>query len=308
MSAANRWRCSTAARDRADPLFATAGPAQRLMLIEVRGPWGRDAVRDSRIDRYLGGRLQDAADAAGVRLQLIRRPGRHAAPSPGQPFARSVAVADLRPGHEAVQWYVLREQRELLEVNLQAPLHRHGPQQVALVCTHGRHDVCCALRGRPVAAALTGLTDWDVWECSHLGGDRFAPNLLLLPDGDLFGGLDPAGAARAVTDYGRGLLDLAQHRGRFGRSAVEQAALHHAHLAWGERRRGAVELQRLDRRDEHRWTATLTRTITDGVDEHCRVRLLSHWAEPARLTCQGARPGRVLTYHAEAVEPLGPRR
>src|SRR3712207_7703861 len=39
---------------------------------------------------------------------------------------------------------------------------------------------------------------WDVWECSHLGGDRFAANVLLVPTGDLFGSLDAASAVDVV--------------------------------------------------------------------------------------------------------------
>lgn len=284
--------------------MATAGPAERLLLAEVNGPWGRDALRDSRFDHYLAGRLQDIADAAGVRLVLIRRPGRHAVTHGALPAVRFAAVADLRPGHEAVQWYQLHERRELLEINLAGQVSAYGPQQVALVCTHGRHDVCCALRGRPVAAALVAHAPWDVWECSHLGGDRFAPNLLLLPDGDLYGGLDAASARRVLDLQASGRLDPHHHRGRFGRPPVEQAALHHAGLWWGETRRRALRVARLDREDDHRWAVRVERAQADGSGRGLRLVLVSRWSDPMRLTCQGPRPGRVLTYHVEAASEV----
>ena len=69
-----------------------------------------------------------------------------------------------------------------------------GP--ILLVCTHGVHDTCCALRGRPVAAALAARWPGQVWECSHVGGDRFAPNVVVLPDGFYYGNLDPETAVR----------------------------------------------------------------------------------------------------------------
>lgn len=304
------WRCSWAARERTDPLAATAGPAQRLLLIEVNGPWGRDALRESRFDRYLAGRLDDAADGAGVRLLLVRRPGRHAARAENHRVG-AAAVVDLRPGHSAVQWYAVREPRELLDINLLAPLGRNGPQQVALVCTHGRHDLCCALRGRPVADALSHLPGWDAWECSHVGGDRFAANVLLLPDGDLFGRLDAPSAVETVTDYADGRVRLEYHRGRMGSSVVEQAAVHHAARALSEERRDVLRVERTDRLDEHHWAATVVRRTEDAaVDggeereqarraERYQVSLASVWSEPERLTCQSARAGRVLTYQLD---------
>ena len=54
---------------------------------------------------------------------------------------------------------------------------------ILLVCTNGRHDVCCAVRGRPVALAGQETHPGRVWECSHTGGHRFSPTGVLLPVG-----------------------------------------------------------------------------------------------------------------------------
>ena len=55
---------------------------------------------------------------------------------------------------------------------------------LVLVCTNGRHDPCCATFGRPLARVLReGAQRDDVWECSHIGGDRFAANIVILPEG-----------------------------------------------------------------------------------------------------------------------------
>ena len=58
-----------------------------------------------------------------------------------------------------------------------------------LVCTHGSRDKCCASMGFPVyeelrerqAPRLGGRM--RVWQVSHLGGHRLAPNLVDLPSG-----------------------------------------------------------------------------------------------------------------------------
>ena len=41
---------------------------------------------------------------------------------------------------------------------------------MVLVCTHGTRDACCAVRGRPIVAALARALPEQVWECTHLGG------------------------------------------------------------------------------------------------------------------------------------------
>ncbi|MBL8931072.1 MAG: sucrase ferredoxin [Kineosporiaceae bacterium] len=304
-------RCALAARARQDPLVATAPPAQRLLLIELNGPWGRDALRESRMDRYHAGRLADRAHAAGIRVQLIRRPGRHSAPAQGPTrdgLGGAVAVADVRAGVAAVQWQQWGEARELLDLDLRAPVSPSGPQEVALVCTHGRHDLCCAIDGRPVAASLAARGDWDVWETSHLSGDRFAANLLLLPTGDLFGRLDPTSAAGVVDAFRVGELVLGHHRGRFGRPVIEQAAAHHAMVVLGLSRREAVTVLGTHRLGEHRWAVDV-RAVSPGTPgpEHGpthSVAMSTRWSAPDRLTCGGASQARVRLVDLESVTPL----
>ena len=72
------------------------------------------------------------------------------------------------------------------------------------MCTHGRHDACCAERGRPVAAALTAARPEQTWEVSHVGGDRFAANLLVLPEGLYYG--------QVTADEAPGLAQRARRR------------------------------------------------------------------------------------------------
>jgi hypothetical protein len=96
---------------------------------------------------------------------------------------------------------------------------------VLAVCTHGRHDACCAERGRPLAAALAGSRHAEaVWECSHIGGDRFAGNLLVLPRGLYYGHLDAAAALDVADALADGRLELDHLRGRSDVAMPVQAA------------------------------------------------------------------------------------
>lgn len=283
-------RCAARARLRGDPLWATAPPARRLLLVEVGGAWGRSALLDSAVDRYHAGRLADRAQAAGVRVQLIRRPGRHAAVPSGS--AQAWALVDVRPGREAVGWGSWHAPSQLLELDLTAPLVPCGRQDVALVCTHARHDVCCALRGRPVAAALAERTGWDVWECSHLGGDRFAANVLLLPRGDLFGGLDEESALGAVHAYRQGRIVRRHHRGRLGRPPVAQAAEHLAAVRLREPAVDGVQVGAITQVGQRSWDVA----VSDAAGARYRLRVAARWSAPELLTCSAGGPSRVRQF------------
>ncbi len=205
------------------------------MAIEQPGPWGRRALTDSHLDPVTGAALGRWADGTGVRLLLIRRPGRH--PDVHGPAPRTVLVAHTAPGASWLQrWHVV-DPAELLTLDA-AELARGvrpwpGPRPeagiedaagVALVCTNGRRDRCCAERGRALAAALAARHPGRVWECSHLGGHRFAPTAVFLPSGVVYGQLDEGRAARAWSVSADGRLLLDGLRGRSWLSPIAQAA------------------------------------------------------------------------------------
>jgi hypothetical protein len=103
---------------------------------------------------------------------------------------------------------------------------------VYLVCTHGGHDACCALRGRPLALSMPSPGPASVWECSHLGGDRFAANVVVLPHGFYYGQV-PADGADLVAAHERGQVALPWLRGRAGLPLPAQAAQHAARAELG---------------------------------------------------------------------------
>jgi hypothetical protein len=305
-------RCAEGARQRSDPMAATAPPARRFLLVEIGGPWPRDAISQtwperSGVDEHSAAHLLRLTGPAGVRALAVRRYG-----DPVRGPDRAWALADVTPGRQGIRWGTWRDATELLDVAAAWASGRptgaassEGGRTVALVCTHGGRDPCCAIRGRPVVAALDAGTDADVWECSHLSGDRFAGNLLLLPDGLLFGGLDPAVALLAVQRHAAGRLLLDHFRGRFGQSRPAQAAEYQARLALGEDRLDAVRVLGTEplgpaRDDGSRgW-----RAVVEHRGRRHSVELAQRWSAPARLTCTSA-PDRVDVYELVSFSPLG---
>jgi hypothetical protein len=219
-------------------MLGTAFPAARILLVDQPGPWGERGLRDSRFGEPAASELERRAGAAGVRVQAIRRPGR----APGNAPRRWV-LADTRDGRETLRCGTYADPAELLELPLDGSVGDVDTEPLYLVCAHSKHDTCCALRGRPVAAAIDALRPGRVWECSHLGGDRFAANVLVLPDGLLYGRVLPFAAAEFIAAAEAGEVVGALLRGRVGLPAAAQAALAfaHEHLAVRRRRDLAVE-------------------------------------------------------------------
>ena len=217
-------RCALRAQLRGDPMLGTAFPAARVLLVEQPGPWGRAGLRTSRFDPATASALEQRAAAAGLRVIAIRRPGR----SP-RGVLRRWALADTRDGVEELRWGSFDEDAELLDLPLDGSAGEPDPEPLYLVCAHSKHDTCCALRGRPVAAALGDERPGRVWECSHLGGDRFGANVLVLPSGMLYGRVLPFAAAEFAAAADAGEVVGALLRGRIGLPPVAQAALGFAH-------------------------------------------------------------------------------
>jgi hypothetical protein len=139
----------------------------------------------------------------------------------------------LAYAHHAEPWLettVLDDLHGVHDIDLEALAAGRSPgltphsEPVLAVCTHGRHDTCCAERGRPVAAGLAEAFPEETWEASHVGGDRFAANLVVLPHGLYFGRLEPDTARGVARLLAAGELDLDHLRGRSGLATPLQAA------------------------------------------------------------------------------------
>lgn len=285
--------CTAVSRALGEPLFATASRVRAWLLIEQPGPWGREALFESRLDPTVARALHRRARAAGMRAVLIRRPGRTV------PGRRHVFLART---DRQVRW--LEEVRvddpaELLGLDWVRLGHGdqgHGvpvPGTVYLACTNGRHDQCCATWGRPLAQELAALLGDRVWECSHIGGDRFAGNLVCLPEGVYYGRLGPAEASRVARLHEQGRLDLDHYRGRCTYPPVVQAAEHFL-----RRERGLIGLDDLvAERSEVDSAGVVAVRFAAGTSGRWLVRLRATRAAAARpLTCQATQPDRPPVY------------
>ena len=231
-----RLGCAVESRERGEPMVGTASRVRRWLVIEQPGPWGRDALRESYVDPFVAARVALNAKQHGVRVLLGRRVGAdRSAP-------KSVFLARTDRVHRWIERVELDDVAQVAELDLAAlgadeppGLGQPGPSNLALVCTNGRHDPCCADFGRPVVRALRDA-GMEPWECSHVGGDRFAANVVCLPTGVYLGRVPPEAAARILDDLADGVLDLDCYRGRSAYPPLLQAAEIFARRELAERR------------------------------------------------------------------------
>ncbi len=294
------FRCAGASDARQEPTAGTASTVRAFLLVENVGPWGADALNDARLPDGLGAALARVARDARVRPLLVRRPDRSTHQAGIRVFA---AVAHpVRPWLETT---VLADPHELLDLDLAALGEGRSPSltpydgTLLCVCTHGRHDACCAERGRPVAAALAAASPEATWEVSHIGGDRFAGNLLVLPEGLYYGRLDPAAAVRVADAHTRGRLDLDHLRGRSSYAMPVQFAEIALRRKLDETTGTALRLVSR-RRDGQRTEAT----FEVGGTRWQVVVETTQGAEQLQLTCRATRDNPVPAHELVSVSEL----
>jgi hypothetical protein len=287
-----RPRCSAEALARTEPLYATASLVSSWLLIEQPGAWGPDALTESGFPTEIAGELQRRASQ--VRILLIR----HRGEAPQGP----VFFTAHSGGGGRAPWLAsspLSDPEALLDLDFQALAKgEQGPGTptegpIFLVCTHGRHDICCADNGRPLYRAMSEARPDDTWEVSHIGGDRFAGNMLVLPRGDYFGRLGPEDGVRAAETYEAGRLDLAHHRGRSSQPRLVQAAEHF--LRESEGLVGFDDLSLVDYERSSHDRAEVT--FRDAGETTFIVQVEAHeLPDPVYLTCRAEERGVPVSY------------
>ncbi len=297
MSDALPLRCATASLARDEPMLGTASRVQRWMVVEQPGAWGREAVLESRLDRDVAAALHASARRHRVRVLLARRPGDRR-----RDGDRRVFLAHSGRERYWIEQLDIPADRAdaLLDIDLGAlafpeppGIGRPGPFGLHLVCTNGKHDPCCADLGRPVARALVAAGAPDVWESSHVGGDRFAANIVCLPDGVYYGRVEPDEAARLLAHHRAGTIDLEHYRGRSCLPPLAQAADLYARRHLDERRLdGLIPVSTEERADD---TIAVLLEQRGGETVEVVVRR-ERAAEAVQLTCHVPEPARPWAY------------
>lgn len=162
-------------------LAGTAPVSHSWLIVMHQGAWG-----ERPLDTLIAQDLAKWASDHDAKILVARTP-KEVDPYPESTFLFSTGNGNL----------------------LQGRLNSNGIPNLAfaepskpklLICTNGKRDQCCATFGRKLISQTKELLSPDLFEqileCSHLGGHRFAPTAIWLPENLVLGRLKP----RAVAD------------------------------------------------------------------------------------------------------------
>jgi hypothetical protein len=249
------------------PMIGTAPVVDAWFLLEYDGPWTAKATSDNNLPQPVQDWLAGAVEMAGRgRLQFIKQ--KQTASRPG--FAFFVALA--REINPLLYEFHFESYDHLLSLDLSGLLAgesgvRQNPrtEPLYLVCTNGKRDRCCSRLGLTLYKALDERLGADAWQCTHLGGHRFAPTMVTFPGGTCYGRLTPADLAPLVTTQSQDELLLTHLRGRSCYEQVVQAADWFLRQETGLPGRDAYRL--LDARpiDETQWAIRFAAPATGEI-------------------------------------------
>ena len=197
MAPSSRPLCADSSREADEPLGATASRIDHWLLVEYPGRWSRDVLGGSALPAGAKEHLREQLASLSHARLLLR-------PAARPPRARaSVTCTPSGAGRRRAPRTAYRSTGRAISPPSTCRRCFAGAGEpidhpLLVVCTHGKRDRCCSRYGRPLYDALRSDVppEW-VWQSTHVGGDRFAGNLVCLPEGLYFGRVDPA-AARDV--------------------------------------------------------------------------------------------------------------
>ncbi len=277
--------CSDLSRENDEPLAATASRIDHWFLIEYRGLWMRDALPGSGLSDQVKQHLREqVASVPHGRLLFIRRPDRRRRPE------LVAFAASSRPGEVTLSRFEFEAYEDLRGVDLRAA-GTPAAQPLFLVCTHGKHDPCCARHGRPLFDALRDELEPDwAWQVTHIGGDRFAGNLVCLPEGLYYGRVDREAAGSVLDEHFARRVLLDHYRGRSIYTFPVQAAERSIREATGLLGIDDLSLERVRRSN-----GSCEVLFQAGGRSH-RVHVEEERGDFTLLTCTSEAPNRPLRY------------
>lgn len=292
--AESRAPCSTISRSRNEPMPGTAPRADVWLLLTYGGPLGAKALDESDLPEPV--KLHLAAELARIphaRLQLIT-------PSPTHDRIEFFVVSarELDPFYRRLE---LSTYAELLELDLDAILssesgstapNEHEP--LYLVCTNGRRDPCCAQFGTPVFQALHRSLGDHVRQSSHVGGHRFAANVVLFPYGLCYGRIRDDQVPEFVSAGQQASIVANSLRGRSCYSPVVQAAEVLLRQEVGDNQLSAYRLRDEQQLANNRWNIEFEDPGDGGIHHLTLESFVSD--ERDRLSCWSDKLAPVTSY------------
>ena len=290
--------CSEIARAAQEQLFGTAKQVGAFIALEYTSAFKRKAIESEllpdEVRRFVASIRERIPE---IRFLLLRQPE-------SKQRKPSCFVALPRETDPVVYRFELHDYRELGAIDTGALLtgaagFRLHREPMFLICAHAQHDKCCARHGNAAIEAARAEAGARLWESSHLGGCRFAANMLCLPQGVLYGYLAPDDAVRAMRHHSEGKILLEKLRGRACFPKAVQAA---EYFLRRERKLDGIDQLRFIESLQTAPAAWLTTfEVRDSNDRFSVEHTVSRSESPRLLSCGDIEPEFVWTSHLSAI-------
>lgn len=211
----NGFFCSDISRQSKESIFGTGGIEDVWILLEYPKPWGRNAIAESDLPEEVKIHLKSFSTESKKVSSLFIKQDRKTKKTLDLFI---VYIDELSP---KIYKSSLQDYNDLLAINrenlfsaqlpLKSSLVKHP---LFLVCTNGKRDKCCTKYGFPIYKHMSALAKENVWQSSHVGGDRFASNIVCFPHGIFYGHVLQDDATAIIDSYGNDKLNLKNYRGR----------------------------------------------------------------------------------------------
>jgi hypothetical protein len=294
--------CSRISLSRQEPLLGTAAHVEVWFMLTYAGPFGAHAFEESDlpdpVKQHLAAELERLPHA---RLQLIK-------PHPAQSEERIefLVVQGLEDDPLYLR-FELSSYEDIVDIDIDGIVNSERAlanqalrEPFYLVCTNGRRDPCCVQSGLPVFQTLRDSLGVLVWECSHVGGHRFAANVLMFPHGLYYGRIQQSQVGELLTAGQRGRILLGNLRGRACHTPVVQAAEVLLRREVGNVDLGAYRLIDEQQVAEDQWMIGFEDPA--GGEIHRLSIESSTSSKFDRASCRSDKLAPVTTYHLRSID------
>jgi hypothetical protein len=288
--------CADLARNTREAIFGTGGSAETYILVEYPGGWEPRAVTDSTLAEPVKNYLEILTKApVKAKTWLIKQDRKR--------IERiNMFVVVVREHDPVIYRFELGSYDEMLTIDIAGIVAGHvdaagsiSTAPLFLVCTHGRHDKCCAKFGYPTYKLMHQYAPDNTWQVSHVGGDRFAANVVAFPHGIFYGHVGNEDAIEIVDQYRTGAIQLKNYRGRACYLKEAQAAEYFVRSQSGILELDRLSLMSLEKNsDGSAWTAVFAET--DETKRHGVWFSRRRSQYQSFLTCHAASRNSVAQY------------
>jgi hypothetical protein len=298
--------CSDLSRQRDEPRYGTASAGDVWLLLEYPSWWSKNAFADSALPSEAKEHIRALLTRIPRSRLLLIKQGSVRRPQ------LKLFVARTRERNPFIVEFDFARYEELLNLDIEAAAAGRTPAGAStltaplyLVCTHGRRDKCCAKFGYALYKHMRTRGVTSVWQSSHVGGDRFAANLICFPHGLFYAHVNEHDERGIVEAYGERRIVLANYRGRACYPQFVQAAEYFVRAESGRTKLNELRLLKRERLAEHKWRVQFAARDAERVYE---VTLSSHVSEFHQfLTCSALAEKSVAQFNLDDYRVLNDR-